>query len=64
MKNTIDEIWFERYLLLNKLHAQIKWLINCKKPLNQKNAILNENFDRFVLKLHHQDKQIRKIVES
>jgi hypothetical protein len=64
MKNKkIEEIWYQRAYVLDKFFYQTRWLINCNKPLSHKNAILKENFDRFVLTLHSQDKQIRAMVE-
>ena len=64
MKNEINKIWQQRAYDLEKLHSQLKWLINCNMPLKRKNAILNENLDRFVLTLLEQDKHIRKVIKT
>ena len=65
MKNKkINEIWLERAYILDKFFYQTKWLINCNKPLSHKNAILQENFDRFVLTLISQDKEINKLLRE
>jgi hypothetical protein len=63
MKKT-NEIWCERAYILDKFFYQTRWLINCNKPLNHKNAILKENFDRFVLTLISQDKQLNKLLKE
>jgi hypothetical protein len=64
MKNKINEIWYQRAYLLDKLFYQTRWLINCNKPLSHKNAILKENFDRFVLSLLSQDKELNKLLKE
>tara|TARA_Y100000310_G_C20366106_1_gene661263 strand:- start:125 stop:430 length:306 start_codon:yes stop_codon:yes gene_type:complete len=63
-QNKTDEIWCERAYILDKFFYQTRWLINCNKPLNHKNAILKENFDRFVQTIDSQDKRTNNIIET
>ena len=67
MKNKIkkiDEIWLERYFLLNELFRKARCMICSKKPLNQRLAVWQKDFDKFVLKLYEQDKRINDLIKD
>jgi len=51
MKNT----WYEKFRMLMKLNHYTKWLLQSDKPLKEKLAIWQKDFDRLMKELDRYD---------
>ncbi|MFH1682745.1 MAG: hypothetical protein ABIA37_03025 [Candidatus Woesearchaeota archaeon] len=60
----VNNVWMERFLLLNEFYVQGRILLKINRPMNQKLAIWRKKFDEFVLTLADQDLTIRKLIEK
>jgi len=62
--NNLDKIIIERFILLNKLHKNTKWLIYSNMPVKQKLAIWHSDLEKFCYTLGMQDRRIRKLIKN